>query len=128
MQMEGQVELEEKMKPDVKSLQRKGGEEYLPLDCYKQARIALEMMKTNQEGKTGYEEVLEEMRRKEKEVEAQVEAMEQEMVTRLPDIHEGAGKWIRVFEEETMGKLLAVGDIKALLAKTVGGAKMEEIL
>ncbi|KAL0152317.1 hypothetical protein M9458_052040 [Cirrhinus mrigala] len=209
MQMEGQVELEEKMKPDVKSRQRKGGEEYLPLDCYKQARIALEMMKTNQEGKTGYEEVLEEMRRKEKEVEAQVEAMEQEierknkesgrkiqeenklerrrsklfdsnedvnegeesfdkgkwdqgrqkgtlrplaaqlpilikgaqgqyvpwasqdlegLVTRLPDIHEGAGKWIRVFEEETMGKLLAVGDIKALLAKTVGGAKMEEIL
>ncbi|KAL0150967.1 hypothetical protein M9458_053694 [Cirrhinus mrigala] len=209
MQMEGQVELEENMKPDVKSIQRKGGEEYLPLDCYKQARIALEMMKTNQEGKTGYEEVLEEIRRKEKEVEAQVKAMEQEietkikesgrkiqeenklerrrsklfdsnedvnegeesfdkgkwdqgrekgtlrplaaqlpilikgaqgqyvpwasqdlegLVTRLPDIHEGAGKWIRVFEEETMGKLLAVGDIKALLAKTVGGAKMGEIL
>ncbi len=40
----------------------------------------------------------------------------------------GAGKWIKVFEEETMGKLLAVGDIKALLAKTIGGAKMEEIL
>ncbi len=50
------------------------------------------------------------------------------LVTRLPDIHEGAGKWIKVFEEETMGKLLAVGDIKALLAKTMGGAKMEEIL
>ncbi|KAL0148070.1 hypothetical protein M9458_056610, partial [Cirrhinus mrigala] len=209
MQMEGQVELEEKMKPDVKSRQRKGGEEYLPLDCYKQARIALEMMKTNQEGKTGYEEVLEEMGRKEKEVEAQVEAMEQDietkmkesgrkiqeenklerrrsklfdsnedvnegeesfdkgkwdqgrekgtlrpmgaqlpilikgaqgqyvpwasqdlegLVTHIPDIHEGTGKWIRVFEEETMGKLLAVGDIKALLAKTVGGAKMGEIL
>ncbi len=50
------------------------------------------------------------------------------LVTRLPDIHEGAGKWIKVFGEETMGKLLAVGDIKALLAKTIGGAKMEEIL
>ncbi|KAI2661171.1 Gag polyprotein [Labeo rohita] len=50
------------------------------------------------------------------------------LVTRLPDMHEGAGKWIRVFEEETMGKLLAVGDIKALLAKIIGGAKMEEIL
>ncbi len=24
----------------------------------------------------------------------------------------GAGKWIKVFEEETMGKLFAVGDIK----------------
>ncbi len=33
-----------------------------------------------------------------------------------------------MFEEETMGKLLAEGDIKALLAKTIGGAKMEEIL
>ncbi len=50
------------------------------------------------------------------------------LVTHLPDIHEGAGKWIKVFEEETMCKLLAVGDIKALLAKTIGGAKMKEIL
>ncbi len=50
------------------------------------------------------------------------------LVTRLPDIHEGAGKWIKVFEEQTMCKLLAVVDIKALLAKTMGGAKMEEIL
>ncbi|KAI2645824.1 Soluble guanylate cyclase gcy-37 [Labeo rohita] len=45
------------------------------------------------------------------------------LVTRLPDVHEEAGKWIRVFEEETMGKLLAVGDIKALLAKIIGGSK-----
>ncbi len=50
------------------------------------------------------------------------------LVTRLPDIHKGAGKWIKVFEEETMGKLFAVGDIKALLAKIMRGAKMEEIL
>ncbi len=50
------------------------------------------------------------------------------LVTHLPDVHEGAGKWITVFEEETMGKLLTVGDIKALLAKTIGGAKMKEIL
>ncbi len=33
-----------------------------------------------------------------------------------------------MFEEDTMGKLFAVGDIKALLAKNMGGAKMEEIL
>ncbi len=211
MQMEGEVELEEKKEPDVKTKrrQRKESEGFLPIDCYKQARIALEMMKTNQEGKTGYEEVYEEMRRKDREIEAQVEAMEEEiekkiresgkkiqevnkfergrsklfdssedvnegeesfdkgkweqgrekgtlrplaaqlpilikgaqgqyvpwasqdlegLVTRLPDIHEGAGKWIKVFKEETMGKLLAVGDIKALLAKIMGGAKMEEIL
>ncbi len=211
MQMEGEVELEERKEPDVKikRQQRKESEGFLPIDCYRQARIALEMMKTNQEGKTGYEEVYEEMRRKDREIEAQVEAMEEEiekkikesgkkiqevnklergrsklfdssedvnegeesfdkgkweqgrekgnlrplaaqlpilikgaqgqyvpwasqdlegLVTRLPDIHEGAGKWIKVFEEETMGKLLAVGDIKALLAKIMGGAKMEEIL
>ncbi len=50
------------------------------------------------------------------------------LVTRLPDIHEGAGKWIKVLQEQTMGKLLAVGDIKSLLAKIMGGAKMEEII
>lgn len=50
------------------------------------------------------------------------------LVTRLPDIHEGAEKWINVFEEETIGKLLAVGYIKARLAKATGEAKMEEIL
>lgn len=50
------------------------------------------------------------------------------LVSRLPDIHEGAGKWIRIFEEETTGKLLALGDIKALLAKCLGASKMNDIL
>ncbi|XP_048034382.1 trichohyalin-like [Megalobrama amblycephala] len=50
------------------------------------------------------------------------------LIARLPDIHEGAGKWIRLLEAETMGKILAIGDIKALLAKSVGGAKTNEIL
>ncbi|KAL0149340.1 hypothetical protein M9458_055378, partial [Cirrhinus mrigala] len=50
------------------------------------------------------------------------------LIARLPDIHEGAGKWIKTFEEETMGKLLAVGDIKALLAKILGGTKIDEVL
>ncbi|KAJ8332915.1 hypothetical protein SKAU_G00418110 [Synaphobranchus kaupii] len=50
------------------------------------------------------------------------------LVERLPDIHEGAGKWIRALEEETMGKLLAVGDLKALLARLLGMARMEEVL
>ncbi|XP_067255976.1 involucrin-like [Chanodichthys erythropterus] len=50
------------------------------------------------------------------------------LVARLPDIHEGAGKWIRLLEAETIGKILAIGDIKALLAKSVGGAKTNEIL
>ena len=36
------------------------------------------------------------------------------LAARLPDIHEGAIKWIRAFKEETVGKLFAVGDIKAV--------------
>ncbi len=59
--MEGRVELEDKKEPDVKT-KIKESERYIPIDCYRQARIALEMMKTNQEGKTGYEEVLEKIR------------------------------------------------------------------
>ncbi len=35
---------------------------------------------------------------------------------------------IRTFEEETVGKLLALGDIKALLAKCLGASKMNDIL
>ncbi|KAI2651231.1 Retrovirus-related Pol polyprotein from transposon TNT 1-94 [Labeo rohita] len=50
------------------------------------------------------------------------------LVSHLPDIHEGAGKWIRTFEEETTGKLLALGDIKALLAKCLGASKMNDVL
>ncbi|KAJ8360930.1 hypothetical protein SKAU_G00174550 [Synaphobranchus kaupii] len=50
------------------------------------------------------------------------------LVEHLPDIHEGAGKWIRALEEETMGKLLAVGDLKALLARLLGMARMEDVL
>ncbi len=61
--MEGHVELEDKKEPDVKIKESEG---YVPIDCYRQARIALEMMKTNQEGKTGYEEVLEQMWRKDR--------------------------------------------------------------
>lgn len=50
------------------------------------------------------------------------------LISRLPDIHEGAGKWIRHFEDETTGKLLAIGDIKALLAKILGGSRLNELL
>ena len=42
------------------------------------------------------------------------------LVARFPDVHEGAIKWIRAFEEETVGMLLAVGDIKALWAQCFG--------
>ncbi len=76
--MEGQVELEDKKEPDVKT-KIKESEGYIPTDCYRQARIALEIMKTNQEGKTGYEELFEKIRRKDRENEKQVEAMEEEI-------------------------------------------------
>ncbi|KAL0152038.1 hypothetical protein M9458_052642 [Cirrhinus mrigala] len=49
------------------------------------------------------------------------------LVSRLPDIHEGAGKWIRTFKETT-GKLLALGDIETLLAKCLGASKMNNVL
>lgn len=50
------------------------------------------------------------------------------LVGRLPDIHEDANKWIRAFEEETVGKMLALGDIKAIWAQCCGAPAMENIL
>ncbi|KAJ8367323.1 hypothetical protein AAFF_G00320870 [Aldrovandia affinis] len=38
---------------------------------------------------------------------------------------EGAGCWIRVLEEEMMGKQLALGDVKAFLGKIIGMEKMQ---
>ncbi|XP_035275687.1 uncharacterized protein LOC118228336 [Anguilla anguilla] len=39
----------------------------------------------------------------------------------------GASHWIRVLEEETTGRILAVGDLKALLGKVVGMETMLDI-
>lgn len=50
------------------------------------------------------------------------------LAARLPEIHEGAGKWIQTFEQKTAGCVSAIGDIKALLAKCVGGTKLNELL
>jgi len=50
------------------------------------------------------------------------------LILKLPNINDGASKWIRTFEEYTVGKLLAVGDIKALLARVLGISKMESLL
>lgn len=203
--MEGQVELEKEKQlgPDVrrKTTQSKQTSKTLSLDCYEQARTALEKIKTEYAGKSlrkedseidmqaqKIEETIDKRIRETEKIikdtdklvkdrtklleSLHVESEEEEsfdegrwshgrekgtlrplakqlpilikgtqgqyvpwatqdlegLVSRLPDIHEGAGKWIRVFEEETMGKLLAVGDIKALLARVIGGTKMEEIL
>ncbi len=65
--------------------QKKKSEGYLPLDCYKQARIALEMMKANYEEKTEDKETLEQMRREDKEIEAQAEAMEAEIGRKITE-------------------------------------------
>ena len=50
------------------------------------------------------------------------------VVLNLPDITHGATKWIRKVEELTMGKIMAVGDLKALLARVLGIHKMESLL
>ncbi|MGL4969619.1 MAG: hypothetical protein ACRC5B_05595, partial [Fusobacteriaceae bacterium] len=86
-ELEGQVEWEEKNEPAVKTKrhQRKESEEYIQMDCYRQARIALEKMKTNQEDRTRVEEVLEKMRRKDREIEVQVEAMEEEIEKKIKE-------------------------------------------
>ncbi|KAK3506561.1 hypothetical protein QTP70_009478 [Hemibagrus guttatus] len=49
------------------------------------------------------------------------------LIGRLPSICEGAQKWITRFEEQTMGQMLALGDIKAILSQSLGKAKMIEI-
>jgi hypothetical protein len=50
------------------------------------------------------------------------------VISKLPNIHNGAAKWIRTFEELTVGNLMAVGDLKALLARVLGLSKMESVL
>lgn len=50
------------------------------------------------------------------------------IVARLPNINDGASKWIRTFEEQMMGKMVAVGDLKALWARVLRISKMESIL
>ncbi|XP_072563657.1 uncharacterized protein [Paramormyrops kingsleyae] len=49
-------------------------------------------------------------------------------IIRLSVLAEEAGKWIKAFEEETMGRLLAIGDIKAVLACVFGVDGMERLL
>ncbi|KAK3549105.1 hypothetical protein QTP70_031892 [Hemibagrus guttatus] len=49
------------------------------------------------------------------------------LIGRLTSICEGAQKWITRFEEQTMGQVLALGDIKAILSQSLGRAKMIEI-
>lgn len=47
---------------------------------------------------------------------------------RLPDLTEGANKWITALEESTAGVKLALGNIKALLMHIIGKYATDEIL
>ena len=46
---------------------------------------------------------------------------------RLPDLTEGANKWITKLEENAAGVKLALGDVKALLMHVAGKQMTEEI-
>ncbi|KAG5285075.1 hypothetical protein AALO_G00033820 [Alosa alosa] len=50
------------------------------------------------------------------------------LISRLPVLHEGAGRWISRLESETQGRNLAVGDIKYLLGLILGKADTEAVL
>ena len=50
------------------------------------------------------------------------------LASRLPEITDGAGKWITAVEESTAGLRLAIGDIKALLMHVAGKHITDEIL
>lgn len=43
-------------------------------------------------------------------------------------VDEGANRWIKFFEEQTIGKFLAMGDIKVLLALVIDQAAMDNVL
>ncbi len=48
--------------------------------------------------------------------------------SKLPSLRDGANKWIASFEDETVGDMIAVGDIKVLLSKVLTKQEMEDIL
>ena len=50
------------------------------------------------------------------------------LVNSLPKLPSGASKFIKLFEQNTVGKLLALGDIKALLVRTIGMHKADQVL
>ncbi len=48
--------------------------------------------------------------------------------SKLPSLRDGANRWIAAFEDETVGDMIAVGDIKVLLSKVLTRQEMEDIL
>lgn len=50
------------------------------------------------------------------------------LLQELPSLQEGASKWIMEFEDKTQGKRLALGDLKAVLARLVVTAETVRVL
>lgn len=50
------------------------------------------------------------------------------LVTTLPSLNKGALKWIREFENNLQGKMLAIGDLKAILARMLGATEVIRLL
>ncbi len=48
--------------------------------------------------------------------------------SKLPSLRDGANRWIVTFEDETVGDMITVGDIKLLLSKVLTRQEMEDIL
>ncbi|XP_041835381.1 uncharacterized protein LOC121636162 [Melanotaenia boesemani] len=48
------------------------------------------------------------------------------LVSELPQISAGGGKWIKALESNTAGTFLSLGDIKAVLAQVLGLSKMQQ--
>lgn len=50
------------------------------------------------------------------------------LIVDLPNLQEGGTKWIREFEDKTQGILLAIGDMKAILANILARDQMLKIM
>ncbi len=48
--------------------------------------------------------------------------------SKLPSLRDGANICIAAFEDETVGDMIAIGDIKVLLSKVLTRQEMEDIL
>ncbi len=48
--------------------------------------------------------------------------------SKLPSLRDGANRWIAAFEDETVGDMIAAGDITILLSKVLTRQEMEDIL
>ncbi|XP_046893264.1 uncharacterized protein LOC124478831 isoform X2 [Hypomesus transpacificus] len=50
------------------------------------------------------------------------------LITRLPNPYEGASRWIKAFEQETLGHNIAIGDIKMILGRTLGAGGLSDVM